>query len=200
MKYEIARLLFNTEWVVNLDTKKYIEVQPGITSPIIINIKATLKDLKLRRRLVSELAKKVSPKSVCICGIESGGSYYAAAVADILGKPLVFFRKNSKNYGFGSRFVGLLPKKKGGLVTMIDDVLAGGMISTTNNKFLSEQCYRSELVIIFSYLPKLAGPMAKVRISFLTDINALCKTGLELEKFNENDVKIIKKECVWSNK
>jgi len=42
--------------------------------------------------------------------------------------------------------------------------------------------------------------MGRVRISPLTDINALCETGLELEVFNKNDVKIIKKECVWSNK
>jgi len=26
------------------------------------------------------------------------------------------------------------------------------------------------------------------------------ETGLELGAFNKNDVKIIKKECVWSNK
>ena len=74
------------------------------------------------------------------------------------------------------------------------------LISTATNKALSRQGYRSELVIIFSYLPKLVGPMGRVRISPLTDINALCETGLELEVFNKNDVKIIKKECVWSNK
>lgn len=96
--------------------------------------------------------------------------------------------------------IGFLPKIKGRLITMIDDVLAGGMISTANNKALSKQGYRSELVVIFSYLPKLVGPMAKIRISSLTDINALCETGLELRTFNKNDVKIIKKECVWSNK
>ena len=82
----------------------------------------------------------------------------------------------------------------------LDDVLAGGMISTANNKDLSKQGYRSELVVVYSYLPKLTGPMAKVRISSLTDINALCETGLKLEVFNKNNVKIIKKECIWSNK
>jgi orotate phosphoribosyltransferase len=200
MKYEIARLLFKTKEVVILDTKNYIEVQPGIMSPMIINIKNTLKDLEVRRRLAGELAKRVSPESICICGIESGGSYYAAAVADILKKPLILYRKEPKTYGIGGHFVGSLPKIKGGLVTMIDDILAGGMISTVNNKALSRQGYRSELVVIFSYLPKLVGPMARVRISPLTDINALCETGLESKVFNKNDVKIIRKECIWSNK
>lgn len=199
MKYEITRLLFNTEGVVNLDTKKYIEVQPGIMSPIIINVKATLKNIKVRQKLAEELAKKVNSKSIGICGIESGGNYYAAAVADILRKPLIFFRKESKKYGIGNRFVGSLPEEKSGMVTMIDDILAGGLISTANNKFLSEQGYASELVVIYSYLPKVVGPMAAVKVATLSDINSLCETGLKIGRFSENDVKIIKRECVWSN-
>lgn len=200
MKNKIAHLLFKTKGVVNIDTNKYIEVQPGIMSPMIINIKETLKNTDVRRRLAEELAKRVNSQSVCVCGIESGGSYYAAAVADILQKSLVLFRKEPKPYGIGGHFVGLLPEEKGGLVTMIDDVLAGGMISTKNNKTLSENGYRSELVVIYSYLPKMIGPMAKVKVSALVDTNSLCETGLELNRFNKNDVKMIKKKCVWSNK
>lgn len=199
MKYEITHLLFNTEGVVNLDTKKYIEVQPGIMSPIIINIKATLKNIKVRQKLAEELAKRVSPKSVGICGIESGGNYYAATVADILKKPLIFFRKESKTYGIGNRFVGFLPEKKGGLITMIDDVLAGGMISTANNKFLTEQGYVSELVVIYSYLPKMIGSMATVKVTTLADLNSLCETGLKIGRFSNSDVRIIKRDCVYSN-
>jgi len=199
MKYEITHLLFNTEGVVNLDTKKYIKVQPGIMSPIIINIKATLKNIKVRQKLAEELVKRVNPKSIGICGIESGGNYYAAAVADILRKPLIFFRKESKKYGIGNRFVGSLPEEKGGIVTIIDDVLAGGMISMANNKFLSEQGYASELVVIYSYLPKMVGSMATVKVTTLADTNSLCGTGLKIGRFSKNDVRIIKRECIWSN-
>ncbi|MBU3934871.1 hypothetical protein KKC00_02850 [Patescibacteria group bacterium] len=199
MKHEITHLLFNTEAVVNLDTKKYIEVQPGIMSPMIINIKAILRNVKVRQRLAKELAKRVNPKSIGICGIESGGNYFAAAVADILQKPLVFFRKESKTYGIGNRFVGFLPEKKGELITMIDDVLAGGMISTANNKFLSERGYISELLVIYSYLPKMVGPMATVKVKTLADINSLCEIGLKIGRFTNSDVKIIKKDCVYSN-
>ena len=200
MENKIAHLLFKTKGVVNFDTQDYIEVQPGIMSPVIINIKATLKNVSVRQRLARELAKRVDPSSICICGIESGGSYYAAAVADILQKPLVLFRKELKPYGIGGYFVGHLPEKKGGLITMIDDILAGGMISTKNNKALSQEGYRSEIVVVYSYLPKMVGPMNKISVSSLVDINSLCEMGLELDRFNENDVKIIKEQCVWSNK
>jgi len=200
MNKKLTRLLFDTRGVVNLDTKKYIEVQPGIMSPLIVNIKATLRNGRVRRQLAHELAKRVSPETTCICGLESGGSYYAATVADILGKPLVLYRKQPKAYGFGGYFVGFLPELKGGLVTMVDDVLAGGMISTSANKALSEEGYASELVVVYSYLPKMVGPMAKVRVAALTDINSLCETGLQLGVLKQDEVDIIKRECVWSNK
>lgn len=197
---EIEQLLFKTNGLVNFNLEKYIEVQPGIFSPILVNIKITLGDLKVRNKLAEELAKRVSPESICICGIESGGSYYASAVANILKKPLVLFRKEEKKYGLMGRFVGSIPSVKNGLVTMVDDVLAGGMISTANNKALTEMGYCSEFVVIYSYLPKLFGPMSKVKISALSDINGLCQVGLERGIFTENNVKIIKRECAWSNK
>ncbi len=200
MEKKLSKLLLELNNLVILDTKKYIEVQPGIMSPIIFNIKATLKDFKVRKKIAKELAKKVNPKSVCICGIESGGSYYASAVADILKKPLVLYRKKSKTYGIQGHFVGSLPRSKNGIVTIIDDVIAGGMISTLNNEILNKQGYRSELVVVFSYLPKLTGKMSKIKISPLTNINILCKMGLELGVFNKEEIKIIKKECIWSNK
>lgn len=198
MKNEIERLLFSTKGVVNFNPESYIEVQPGIMSPLIVNIKATLGVFPVRRRLVKAIAERVSLKSICICGIESGGSYYASAVADVLRKPLVLFRKKEKGYGFGGRFVGTVPPK-GGLVTMVDDVLAGGMISTATNKALTENGYRSELVVIYSYLPKLTGPLSKVRIAELANIEGLCETGLAKGDFTKDDVGIIRRECVWSN-
>lgn len=169
-------------------------------SPLFINIKSTLRDFKTRSKITRELAKKVNPKSICICGIESGGSYYASAVADMLKKPLVLFRKKEKEYNTLGRFVGTVPKIKNGLVTMIDDILAGGMISTANNKSLTKLGYRSKLVVIYSYLPKMAEPMSRIKIVALSDINGLCTIGQKLRLFKESDVKIIKKECVWSNK
>lgn len=150
--------------------------------------------------MAEELTKRVNPESICICGIESGGSYYASFVADKLKKPLVLFRKKAKGYGVGDRFVGTIPDVKNGLVTMVDDILAGGMISSANNQALTKMGYRSELIVIYSYLPKIVGPMSKVNVSALSDINGLCKVGLELGLFTENDVKIIKRECAWSNK
>ena len=196
---EFENILIKTDGVVNYDLKKYIEVQPGIFSHFFVNVKATLADSRIRHRLAEALARRVNRKSVCICGIESGGSYYAAAVADLLQKPLVLFRKESKKYGIGQRFVGNLPSAGRGLVTMIDDVIAGGMISTANNKELAALGFSSELLVVFSFLPQLVGPMSAIRISALSNVNGLCLVGRELGLFKESDVTLIKKERVWSN-
>lgn len=200
MKNGIERLLFRIKGVVNFDAKKYIEVQPGIMSPLFINIKSTLSSFEARHKIAREIAKKVNPISICVCGIESGGSYYASAVADILKKPLVLFRKKEKEYGTYGRFVGTIPKIKNGLVTMVDDILAGGVISTANNKALTDFGYRSELIAIYSYLPKMIGSMSRIKISALANINDLCAVGQKLKFFRKSDVELIKKECVYSNK
>ena len=189
----IEYLLFRTKGVVNFNSENYIEVQPGIMTPMIINIKSTLNDFNIRSKIVKELIKKINPKTICICGIESGGSYYASAIADVLEKPLVLFRKKTKQYGVGGRFVGTIPNVREGIVTVIDDVIAGGKISSEATKALIAEGYRVEVITIFSYLPKMKKVMSKTKIIYLSDIKNLCKIGKNLNFFTEKDVKLIKK-------
>lgn len=199
-KHLIENLLFDTSGVIHYNVDKYIEVQPGIMTPLVVNIKATFKDFKVRSKIAKELAKKVNPKSICICGIESGGSYYASVIADLLRKPFVLFRKENKKYGLKERFVGELPFKKDGLVTIIDDVIGEGKISTANTKELMQLDYRVEICSIYSYLPEMKDFMKKIRIAYLSDINTLCQVGFKKNIFSKEDIKLIKKECSYSSK
>ena len=48
--------------------------------------------------------------------------------------------------------------------------------------------------------PKMIGPMSKIKIFALTNINDLCEEGQRLKFFRKSDVELIKKECVYSNK
>jgi len=197
---KIELLLFNVPGVVNFNKKNYVEVQPGVMTPLVINIKRTLNDFKVRSRIARELAKAANPNSICICGIESGGSYYASAVADLMKKPLVLFRKKSKDYGLGKRFVGTIPEERGGLVTVIDDVIGEGKISTANAEELINLGYRIEICAIFSYLPQMKEFMSKIKIVSLSDINKLCEVGRELKRFTEEGIALIKKECRYSSR
>lgn len=191
---KMEHLLFETKGVVNFDPKNYTEVQPGIKVPLMVNIKSTLNNFNVRSRIVEKLLKRVDSKTICICGIESGGSYYASAVADILKKPLVLFRKKGKGYGAGERFVGTVPDAKDGLVTVIDDVIARGVISTGATKVLMAKGYRVEVITIFSFLPKMEGVMSKIKVAYLSDINNLLAVGRELNFFTESDIRLIRKD------
>lgn len=196
----IEKLIFTTPGFLYFNSKNYIEVQVGVFSPLVINVKATFKSYNVRSKIVEQLVKQVSPSSICICGIESGGSYYASAVSDILEKPLVLFRKREKRYGVGQRFVGELPFIKNSLVTIIDDVIGEGKISTLNTEILLKLGYQVEICTLFSYLPKMKEIMSQVKISSLTDINKLCQFGVKKSFFNLQDVELIKKECTYSSK
>jgi orotate phosphoribosyltransferase len=197
-KHSIKNLLFDTAGVVHYDTEKYIEVQPGVLTPLVINIKAAFKDFGIRSKIAEKLAKQVNPESICICGIESGGSYYASIVADLLKKPLVLFRKKTKSMN-GQRFVGELPLIKNGLITIIDDVIGEGKISTANTEELTRLGYRVEICAVYSYLPKMKKFMSKIRIAPLSDINGLCRVGMARGFFSADDIKLIKKECSYSS-
>jgi len=197
---KIAHLLFDTPGVIVYNTKKRIEVQPGVMTPLVVNIKATFADFEVRSEIAKELAKAVSPKSNCICGIESGGSYYASAVADKLRKPLILFRKARKGYGLGDRLVGNPPRVKNGLIAIVDDVIGEGKISTANVLALTRLGYRTEICVIYSYLPEMKDFMHKLRIVPLSDINSLCRVGLRKKRFTVKDVDLIKKECRYSSR
>lgn len=122
---EIEMLLVSSPGVLNYSPKKYFEVQPGRMSPIFINIKNTLSNIELRELIAKKLLKNLPKDIDFICGIESGGSYYASIIADKLSKPLVLYRKNDKTYAEKGNFVGTIPSKQK-KVAIIDDVIVSG--------------------------------------------------------------------------
>lgn len=169
-------------------------------TPLVVNIKGTFCNPELRLIISKKLARLVSRKSICICGIESGGSYYAAAVSDILKLPVVLFRKSIKKYGLEERFVGMIPNKKGGVITIIDDVIGEGKTSTASSKILMNMGYEVEVISIYSYLPKMQSFMNEVRKVSLSNINSICRVGKKIGRFSGDDIKLIKKECKYSSK
>ena len=92
---QVLKLIFNTPGVVNVHTRNDIEVQPGVFSNIYINMKTVFYYPDIRVKFANLLSSIVSGTQV-ICGIESGGSYYASAVTDIIKVPLIYYRKKRK--------------------------------------------------------------------------------------------------------
>jgi len=125
MKNVLEEFLLSTPGCINFSDKPIYEVKPDKFSPIYVDIKATLSDVSTRQRVTDKLTQISVPHVDYICGVESGGSYYASSVADRLGEKLILFRTKSKLYGAKKHIVGEIPKK-GEKILIIDDVLATG--------------------------------------------------------------------------
>lgn len=151
--HTVEKLLLTTPGVFNYSPDKLVEVKPGIFSPIYINLKYTFPDFVARRVMVNRLIGSMGDQEEefdAVCGVESGGTYHAAAVADALLKPVVFLRKAIKNYGVVDRIVGQFPNK-GSRIAMVDDVLATGGTVKDAVRYFKERDTDIHLYTIFSY-------------------------------------------------
>lgn len=123
--YKIEELLITSPGVLNYNAKSFFEVKPHRKSPIFVNIKNTLSNIPLRNMLTTNLLNNLPSDIDFVCGIESGGSYYASVIADKLQRPLVLYRYNDKKYAEKGSFVGAIPIKRR-IVLIIDDVIVSG--------------------------------------------------------------------------
>jgi orotate phosphoribosyltransferase len=146
---EIAKNLLRTENCVNFSRNHEFEVKPGKYSPVYVNLKATLANVRLRNLIVNEMVSLL-PNVSHICGIESGGSYYAAALADRLGKEFLLFRSKCKGYGMKNSIVGSVPTNEDSVV-LIDDVLATGTTISRSAREFKENGLKVTIMTVFSY-------------------------------------------------
>lgn len=188
---EIFNIFFETKNLVNIRSKRSIEVQPGVFSSIYINLKSPLSNPTSRKKLCLELSKFIPEKSDYICGIESGGNYFASAVADLTKNKLIFFRKESKNYNIKNKFVGSMPKKSDYVIIVDDVISSGNTIAKAVNELKKIGC-KAEIIVIFSYCwEKIIAKNLGVKITRLLDAKQFLKFGLAKKKLTEKDALLI---------
>lgn len=146
---DIPLQLLKTKNCVSFSDKHEFEVKPDKYSPVYVNLKSTLSNFQLRNLIVQEMAKLV-PEVTHICGIESGGSYYASALSDVLEKEFLLYRTKRKGYGIKNSLVGSVPEK-GDRLVLIDDVLATGTTMSTSAREFMENEISVSILTIFSY-------------------------------------------------
>lgn len=149
-KNKFYDLLLDNPGLVRFLIDNPFEVKPGVYLPMFLNFKSTWGKPELRSVIVDQMSELVKKDTDWIVGLESGGSYYAVAVANSLGKPVSLLRKNSKDYGDKNYMVGDIPPA-GAKVTLIDDVFATGQASSYAVERLAHDGADCSLVSIFSY-------------------------------------------------
>lgn len=189
----VETALLSTPGVVAYSKDHPIEVKPGIFSPIYINLKNTLPTYEVRHLLVRKMSELIGDEPDYICGIESGGTYYASAIADTLIRPVILYRKEDKKYNDKRRIVGMTPTK-GSLVAVVDDVFATGLTVSGVVKFFKDLGCRVKLYSIFSYgFDKEIGDRLGVKVYSISNFRSLCKAAVRLKIFTPEDVNYLAK-------
>lgn len=181
------RLLLDTPGVVRFLLDDPFEVKPGVLLPMFMNFKETWTKPWERKMLAQELASHIGDEFTWVVGLESGGSYYAATIANLLGLPVSLLRKATKGYAEGDIIVGEKPPK-GANVALIDDVYATGQSAARAVSWLKEAGCASNLFTIFSYS---SNAEIKNRIGVegtsLTYFKALRRLALERSLLTEDE-------------
>lgn len=144
-------LLLTCPGVINFSNKFDIEIEPNTYTCVYINLEIISFYPHLRHFIIEQLAKNVPHDTTVICGIESGGSYYASAVANRLKKPLILLRKEYKVHDPFSRIVGKIPSETDRICLVDDVVSTGKTIHQAQAYFTTVKAKATSVSTIFSY-------------------------------------------------
>ncbi|MGQ9477903.1 MAG: orotate phosphoribosyltransferase [Candidatus Bipolaricaulia bacterium] len=124
----IARLLLETGSIV-IDLGRPFRLVSGRLSPVYVDCRRLISFPQAREAVIAgfvELVEReIGPEQVeVIAGGETAGIPFAAFLAQRLGKPLIYVRKEPKGHGLGGQIEGVL--EPGQLVLLVEDLVTDG--------------------------------------------------------------------------
>ncbi|HEY7716022.1 MAG TPA: orotate phosphoribosyltransferase [Candidatus Binatia bacterium] len=125
----VAEMLLCTESIQVYQDKPFVFVS-GRISPVYIDCRKLLSFPAEREYIVDALAKKVEIDIGCdkidvVAGGETAGIPYAAFVAHLIKKPMIYIRKQPKGYGGTKQIEGIL--EAGKRVLLVEDLITDGL-------------------------------------------------------------------------
>jgi len=125
----VAEMLLATESIAVYKDRPYVFVS-GRISPVYIDCRKLLSFPAEREYIVTHMAKKAETdigldKIDVVAGGETAGIPYAAFVAHIIKKPMIYIRKQPKGYGGTKQIEGIL--EPGQRVLMVEDLITDGL-------------------------------------------------------------------------
>ena len=184
---------------------KAVKLQPnnpfvwasGWNSPIYCDNRKTLSYPAIRNYIKVELVRTIInlyPDVEVIAGVATGAIAQGALVADELGLPFIYVRSSPKDHGLENLIEGdLKPKQK---VVIIED-----LISTGGSSLKAVEAIRKDgsevlgMVAIFTYGFALAEDKfknAKVKLTALSNYDAVLSEALATSYINEKDMETLK--------
>jgi orotate phosphoribosyltransferase len=126
---KVAEILLSTESIAVYKDKPFVFVS-GRISPVYIDCRKLLSFPAEREYIVTQMAKLAETEIGLnnfdvVAGGETAGIPYAAFVAHIVKKPMIYIRKQPKGYGGTKQIEGIL--EPGKRVLMVEDLITDGL-------------------------------------------------------------------------
>ena len=184
---------------------KAVKLQPrnpftwasGWKSPIYCDNRKTLSYTSIRTYIKLEIARlvqEIHPDVEVIAGVATGAIAQGALVADALGLPFIYIRPTPKGHGLENLIEGDL--RPGQKVVVIED-----LISTGGSSLKACEAIRKDgsevlgMIAIFTYgfpVAEEAFKKAKVKLTTLSNYDAVLNEALATKYINEDDIETLK--------
>jgi orotate phosphoribosyltransferase len=188
----IAELLLEAQ-AIKLSPEKPFQWSSGWLSPIYCDNRVALSYPETRtyiKKMLAELIRSEYPNAQVVVGVATGGIAQGALVADLLELPFAYVRPEPKKHGMGNQIEGRI--EKGQSVIIIEDLISTGGSSLKVVDVLRDADIEvAGMVAIFTYGFEVAENNFKaknVKLSTLSNYNALIETALEHDYVNSSQV------------
>ncbi len=161
----------------------------GILAPVYTDMRLLMGFPLQRKKIVELLAEKARALEFdVIAGIATSGIPFAAWLSDQLDKPMVFIRKEAKEYGKQQLIEGKLePNQK---VLLVEEIVSTGQSSMVGVNALREANAKITDCVSISYNTEAALQVFKeagMRLHSLTSVFELVNTAVQEKYINEQE-------------
>ncbi|MFH1055837.1 MAG: orotate phosphoribosyltransferase [Candidatus Altiarchaeota archaeon] len=192
---ETAKILLDGN-ALNFNVKEPYTFASGIRSPVYMDCRLLISDVKGRGRIVDGMVDAVKTlKADSIAAAASAGIPWGAWVADRLSLPLLYVRQSAKDHGKGKKVEGKVVK--GMTAVVVEDLVSTGGSSLATVESLREEGVKVEdCVSIFTYEfeeAKESFSKAGVRLHPLSNFPQAVDVALQKGKLTNEEADEAKK-------
>ncbi|MBI1743044.1 orotate phosphoribosyltransferase [Candidatus Acetothermia bacterium] len=196
---ELVEGLLETQ-SVSVNIEKPFQLSSGRLSPVYVDCRRLISFPALRKVIVREF-EKIAREQIglekidVVAGGETAGIPYAAFLALVLDKPMVYVRSEPKGYGRGKQVEGVMSARAN--VILVEDLITDGGNKLNFKKGIEQaSAALKDCLCVFEYFSAQAGlrkgrdllAQHEVRLFSLANWDDLLSVGIEAKYFSQQAV------------
>jgi orotate phosphoribosyltransferase len=176
----------------------------GKTSPYYLDLRVVPSDpqaYKLEIAAYEAVAKEIGANNFdVVAGVATAGVTVSSPLAYLLGKPMVYVRREEKGHGLGKLVEGAV--RPGWRALVVDDlVTTGGSIVSAVEALRKAGCVVKDSIVLVDRLEggKANLAAAAVRLNSFTDVKDLVETLYQGKRVTKSDYEAVLKQMEGRN-